>query len=61
MDILDFALIFVVLFLVWNWSGLKCLFNPIDCATNGATDIFGKITNSVGGIKSFFSDVISKF
>ena len=54
MDILDFALIFVVLFLVWNWSGLKCLFNPIDCATNGATD-------SVGGIKSFFSDVVSKF
>ncbi len=54
MDILDFALILIVLFFVWNWSGLKCFFNPIDCATN-------KITDTIGGVKSFFADVISKF
>ena len=48
MDLMDFVLIFLALFIFLNWNWFKCIFDPVTCATD-------KITSTVNGITSFFS------
>lgn len=54
MDLMDFVLIFLAIFIFLNWNWFKCMFDPVTCATD-------KITGTFGGIVSFFSDIGTGF
>ena len=53
MDLMEFLLILLVIFFISNMTWIKCIFNPLNCATDS-------IAGSINGVKSFFSDIGNK-
>jgi len=47
MEILTFVLILIILYFIYNYSPLHCLFNPIGCMKDNINSVWE-------GIQSFF-------
>lgn len=50
MEISTVLIIFIILYVVWNYTPLHCIFNPLGCATQN-------ILGGLNGVTSFFDDI----